>query len=64
MVNIFDFADGEPSVVYLETDTTIQEVSNAEEVQTYVEGFGRVRDGALEPGNTTTYLRHLAEQLE
>jgi len=64
MVNIFDFADGESSVVYLETDTTIQEVRNAEEVQTYLEGFGRVRDGALEPGNTTTYLRHLAEQLE
>jgi hypothetical protein len=64
MVNIFDFADGESSVVYLETDTTIQEVSNAEEVQTYMEGFGRVRDGALEPGNTSTYLGHLAEQLE
>jgi transcriptional regulator with XRE-family HTH domain len=64
MVNIFDFADDEPSVVYLETDTTIQEVSNSEEVQTYVEGFGRVRDGALEPGNTTSYLMHLVEQLE
>jgi Domain of unknown function (DUF5753)/Helix-turn-helix domain len=64
MVNIFDFADDEPSVVYLETDTTIQEVSNSEEVQTYVEGFGRVRDGALEPDNTTSYLMHLVEQLE
>jgi hypothetical protein len=64
MVNIFDFADDEPSVVYLETDTTIQEVSNSEEVETYVEGFGRVRDGALEPVNTTTYLMHLVEQLE
>jgi hypothetical protein len=64
MVNIFDFADGEPSVVYLETDTMIEEVSKAEDVQTYIEGFSRVHDGALEPGNTTTYLKHLAEQLE
>jgi hypothetical protein len=64
MVNIFDFADGEPSVVYLETDTMIEEVSKADEVQTYMEGFSRVHDGALEPGNTTTYLKHLAEQLE
>jgi Domain of unknown function (DUF5753)/Helix-turn-helix domain len=64
MVNIFDFAEGDPSVVYLETDTMIEEVSRAEEVQTYMEGFSRVHDGALEPGNTTTYLKHLAEQLE
>jgi hypothetical protein len=64
MVNIFDFADGEPSVVYLETDTMIEEVSKAEDVLTYIEGFNRVHDGALEPANTTIYLKHLAEQLE
>jgi Domain of unknown function (DUF5753)/Helix-turn-helix domain len=64
MVNILDLPGEEPSLIYLETDTMIQEVSNAEEAQTYVEGFARVRDGALEPGNTTSYLKHLADQLE
>jgi hypothetical protein len=64
MVNILDLPGEEASLVYLETDTMIQEVSNAEEARTYVEGFAHVRDGALEPGNTTSYLKHLAEQLE
>ncbi len=64
MINIFDFAAGEPSAVYLESDTAIQEVSDHDEVMIYVEGFGRSRDSALEPADTTQYLRHLAEQLE
>jgi hypothetical protein len=64
MINIFDFAGDEPSVVYLETDTSIQEVSNHDEVMTYVEGFTRSRDSALEPADTTQYLKYLAEQLE
>ena|SRR5215471_16032097 len=64
MVNIFDFAGDEPSVVYLESDTAIQEVSTEDEVMVYVEGFGRSRDSALEPADTTQYLKHLAEQLE
>jgi Domain of unknown function (DUF5753)/Helix-turn-helix domain len=64
MVNIFDFAGDEPSVVYLETDTAIQEVSSKDEMTVYVEGFSRARDAALEPRDTTAYLRYLAEQLE
>ncbi len=64
MINIFDFADDEPSVVYLESDTAIQEVSTHDEVMIYVEGFSRSRDSALEPADTTQYLRYLAEQLE
>src|SRR5215472_5408349 len=64
MVNIFDFAGDEPSVVYLETDTAIQEVSSKDEMTVYVEGFGRARDAALEPRDTTAYLKYLAEQLE
>jgi hypothetical protein len=64
MINIFDFAGEEPSVVYLESDTSIQEVSTDEEVMAYVEGFSRSRDSALEPADTTQYLKHLAEQLE
>ena len=64
MVNIFDFADGEPSLVYLETDVAIEEVSKPEEVDSYMQGFGHARDAALEPAATVTYLKHLAEQLE
>jgi hypothetical protein len=64
MVNIFDFAGDEPSVVYLETDIAIQEVIRNDEVMIYVEGFSRACDSALEPADTTTYLKHLAEQLE
>jgi hypothetical protein len=63
MVNIFDFADDEPSVVYLETDNAIQEVSSHDETMMYIEAFGRARDSALEPADTTAYLTHLADQL-
>jgi hypothetical protein len=64
MVNIFDFADDEPSLVFLETDVAIEEVSKPEEVDNYMQGFGHARDAALEPADTLTYLKHLAEQLE
>lgn len=64
MIDIFDFEDDEPSVVYLESDTAIQEVNADDEVKAYVEGFSRSRDSALEPADTTQYLRYLAEQLE
>ena len=64
MVNIFDFADDEPSLVYLETDVAIEEVSKPEEVDSYMQGFGHARDAALEPADTVAYLKHLAEQLE
>jgi transcriptional regulator with XRE-family HTH domain len=63
-VNIFDFPDGEPGLVYTETDTAIQEVSNAGQVSTYGESFKRAIDGALEPLDTLSYLEHLADQLE
>ncbi|HEV3294963.1 MAG TPA: helix-turn-helix transcriptional regulator [Streptosporangiaceae bacterium] len=63
-VNIFDFTDGEPSLAYTETDTAMQEVDEAEQVSMYIESFGRAVEGALEPSDTTTYLRQLADQLE
>jgi transcriptional regulator with XRE-family HTH domain len=63
-VNIFDFADGEPSLVFVETDYTIQEVSDKAEVKSYVEAFGRACDAALEPRDTVFYLKTMAEQLE
>ncbi len=64
MIDIFDFEGDEPSVVYLESDTAIQEVTASDDVMAYVEGFSRSRDSALEPADTTQYLKHLAEQLE
>jgi hypothetical protein len=63
-VNIFDFPEGEPSLVYTETDYVIQEVSDTEEVDRYVEAFDRTVDAALEPADTTIYLKQFAERLE
>jgi hypothetical protein len=63
-INIFDFPEGEPSIGYTETDTAIQEVSEPEQVSMYIHSFERAVDGSLEPADTTTYLRQLAEQLE
>ena len=64
MINIFGYPDGEPSLVYMETDYAIEEVSNAESVNAYVQAFGRASEGALEPADTAVFLRQLAEQLE
>jgi len=63
-VNIFDFPDREPSLVFTETDYMIQEVSDTEEVNSYVEAFDRTVDAALEPADTTIYLKQFAERLE
>ena len=64
MINIFGYPDAEPSLVYMETDYAIEEVSNAESVNAYVQAFGRASEGALEPADTAVFLRQLAEQLE
>jgi transcriptional regulator with XRE-family HTH domain len=64
MINIFGFPDGDPSLVYMETDYAIEEVSSAESVTTYEQAFGRASGGALEPADTAVFLRQLAEKLE
>jgi len=64
MVNIFDLPDAEPSVVYLETDYAIEEVSKPESVGDYIHSFSRASDAALEPADTTAYLLQLLDQLE
>jgi hypothetical protein len=64
MVNIFDLPGEDARLVYLETDVAIHEVSKREEVDSYILGFSRAQDAALEPGDTTAYLKYLAEQLE
>ena len=63
--NIFGFPDDEdPAVVYLETDTGIQEVTRASEVDAYRETFARIRDAALAPAATRTYLDALSQTQE
>ena len=64
MVNIFGFRDDEPSLVFVETDYSVEEVSTSESVQGYIESFERARDAALEPADTTGYLEHLAKRME
>jgi Domain of unknown function (DUF5753) len=64
MVNIFGFRDDEPSLVFVETDYSIEEVSKPESVQGYIESFERASDAALEPADTTGYLEHLAKRME
>jgi transcriptional regulator with XRE-family HTH domain len=63
-VNIFDLPDGEPSIVFAETEYMIEEVQSTRQINSYIEAFNRARDGALEPMDTVTYLGLLAEQLE
>jgi hypothetical protein len=64
MVNIFDLPDEEPSLVYVENDVTIEEVSKPDEVANYVHDFARASDGSLVAADTMAYLKELAEQLE
>ena len=64
-INLFDFPDDDdPSVVYLENDAGIQEVTKAGDVTNYTTIFSQVRDAALPPTATTTYLEKLAESVE
>ena len=63
--NTFDFPDDEdPSVVYLENDFGIQEVTKAEEVSAYQATFARIRDAALAPAATRTHLDTLSKTQE
>lgn len=63
-VQIFDYAEAGMSLVFTETDHGIQEVGDAEYVNSYIEAFDRAVNAALEPPDTAQYLRQLAERLE
>lgn len=63
-VSMFDFDAGEPTIVFTETDYAILEVSEQEEVRSYLDAFGLAAESALDPVDTTTYLRYLADELE
>ena len=63
-INIFDFAEAEPSIAFTETDFALVEVSDPDQVSRYIQSFEKAVDGALEPSDTAIYLRQLADQLE
>lgn len=63
-INVFDFPGAEPPAVYLETDFAIQEVSSQDDIDAYIQTFGRIRAAALDAPATTAYLKKLAETLE
>jgi len=64
MVNIFDFPDDEPPLVFVENDYAVEEVSKDESVKGYIQSFERAADAALEPSDATTYLDKLAKRME
>jgi hypothetical protein len=64
MTNIFGFPDREPSLVFVETDYSIDEVSHPDPVGGYIQSFERACDAALEPEDTTVYLETLARRME
>ncbi|MCW2900201.1 MAG: family transcriptional regulator [Streptosporangiaceae bacterium] len=64
MISVFDFPGDEPSVVYLESDATLQELNTPAEVDSYIEIFGQIKAAALEPTATTACLKSLSEALE
>ena len=64
-INFFDFPDDEdPSIVFMETDTAVREVTSPEEARAYIDALARVRSGSLAPAATTAYLEELADTLK
>ena len=65
LVNVFEFpSEQDPPVVFLEIEPALREVTNADEVASYVGLFGRIRDAALSPVASTALLQKLAETME
>ncbi len=64
LISIFDFPGDEPSIVCLETDFGIEEVTEKKDVDAYIETFGRAREAALDAAATAAHLRRLTEALE
>lgn len=62
LINIFDFPDErDQSIVYLEIDTALQEVTSADEVRAYKQVFSRICAAALGQSATRNYLEELAD---
>ncbi|HEY2578721.1 MAG TPA: helix-turn-helix transcriptional regulator [Streptosporangiaceae bacterium] len=63
-INIFDLPEGEPTMVFTETDYTMEEVTKPARVDAYARSFALAVDASLEPHNTALYLSEIAEKLE
>jgi Domain of unknown function (DUF5753) len=65
LINIFDFPDDEdPSIVYVENDTVMQEITRPAEVEAYQKTFARIRESALAAAATRTNLDQLTTTQE
>jgi transcriptional regulator with XRE-family HTH domain len=65
LVDIFEFpGEEDTSVVYLENDTALEEVTNAVEVKAHRETFARICQAAASPAATRASLVKLAGSLE
>lgn len=62
-VSILSFSEGAPTV-FVDTSTSFAEVGGQESVDAYIKSFEEACDAALEPGDTTVYLEHLAKRME
>jgi hypothetical protein len=63
-VNILDLPDGEPTIVFTETDYALEEVTTPARVRAYTQAFAQAVDASLDPVDSTTYLHELADRLE
>jgi hypothetical protein len=61
LIDIFEFPDdADTSVVYLENDTDITEVTKPADVRAYQQTFARIKDAALSSTATRAYLTNLS----
>lgn len=63
-INVFEFPGPDPTLVYIEDETEIRQISGEKEVVVQVETFRRIQEAATDPLGTIAYLKQLAETLE
>jgi hypothetical protein len=59
---IFEFADDDPHLVYVELLSRGQVLESAEEIGRYRAAFNQVRERALAPGESQDFLAELAKE--
>jgi transcriptional regulator with XRE-family HTH domain len=59
-INIFEYAGGEPPVVFLETDFAVHEVSARKDIESYIDTFANIQKYSLDGPATTAHLQQLA----
>lgn len=64
LISVFDFPGDEPTLVFLENDVAIQDVSDRKEVDAYVTTFERIREAALDADSTTEFLKQFVTTME